>query len=238
MNVLGVVLLVFSSAAKSMVVYDPANYIQNFKTAYQMVKQLEQSAKQTKHQFEQLKSLKTNIDNFQWKNLNQAIHDLSRDVEQGKSLAFSMSNLDKEFKRRFPGFEKSGSNKTNYQEKYKEWVNTNQNTMHGMMKALNTQYDSLKKEQSLKDSLMNQAKTANGSMKAIQVGNEIAAEQVNQMQHLRQIMLTNTNAITEYQAFQAQKEAAKEQAIDDVLAHTGDDLSAKYDGSGGFGQFK
>ncbi len=223
--------------ALAMVVYDPANWFANHASALAMAKQIQESAMQTKHQFEQLKRLKENLQSFHWNDVQGTINQLASDMERGKALAFSMQNLDSEFKRRFPGFEKNSGGKTDYKKQYSEWVDTNQHTMNNTMNAMGKQYKALKDEKDLRNKLLTQARTADGSMKAVQIGNEIAAEQVNQMQNLRQIMITQTNAMAEYQAFEAQRTAQKEQVMQDVISKLDANASTKYESHGGFGQF-
>lgn len=236
----GLVASLLSFQANAVFVYDPLNYGQNAASAYSLAKQVQQSIQQTKHQFEQLSKIKDNMKNlsqFHWKDLNQAINQLANDVQKGQAIAFSMSNIEDEFRKRFPGIEKTAKGKVNYRQKYLDWVKTNQHTMSGTLKALNSQYNNMKKEQSIRETLLAQAKSPTGSMQAIQAGNEIAAEQINQMQQLRQVMIANASANAEYQAFEAQKAAQSEAAITDIIENAGDN-DTKYDGSGGFGQFK
>jgi len=218
-------------------VFDAANWFQNGTMIIKMGKQLEEQAQQTKHQFEQLSRLKDNLQNFHWNDVQGAINQLASDMERGKALAFSMQNLDSEFKRRFPGFEKTSGGKVDYKKQYSEWVDTNQHTMNNTMRVMGKQYKALENEKDLRNKLLNQARTADGSMKAVQIGNELAAEQVNQMQNLRQIMITQTNAMAEYQAFEAQRTSQKEQVMQDVISKLDANASTKYDSHGGFGQF-
>lgn len=235
---LGVLFGVVSLKASAMIVYDPVNWVENAAAAASMAKQIEQSVLQTKYQFEQLKRMKENLQTFHWKEVQGAINQLASDMERGKALAFSMQNLDGEFKKRFPGFEKSPAGRVDYHQKYGEWVNTNQDTMNNTMRSMGNQYHVLKDEKDLRNTLLSQAKTADGSLKAVQIGNEIAAEQVNQMQHLRQIMITQTSSMAEYQAFEAQKDAQKEKVMEEVMGKLDANASTKYDSRGGFGEFK
>jgi P-type conjugative transfer protein TrbJ len=85
--------------------------------------------------------------------------------------------------------------------------------MNGTLKSLNMSYKDLKEEKKLKNKLATHARSTHGQMEAAQVANEIAAEEVNQLQKLRQILITSTNAQVEYQAFQAQKESSAEESF-------------------------
>lgn len=226
-----------SANALAMVVYDPANWVANHASALAMAKQVQESILHTKNQLEQLASMKDNLQNFHWNDVQGAINQLATDMERGKALAFSMQNLDSEFKRRFPGFEKTSNGKVDYKKQYSEWVDTNQHTMNNTMNAMGKQYKALKDEKDLRNNLLAQAKSADGSMKAVQIGNEIAAEQVNQMQNLRQIMITQTSAMAEYQAFETQRKSQKEQVMQEVISKLDANASTKYESRGGFGQF-
>ncbi len=65
------------------------------------------------------------------------------------------------------------------------WSDTNRDTIASTLKAASLTADQFDSEEGTMSSLRSMSETANGQMKALQVGHEIAAQQVAQMQKLR-----------------------------------------------------
>jgi hypothetical protein len=68
---------------------------------------------------------------------------------------------------------------------YQSWSNTNRDTIASWLKAASLTADQFDSEEDTMSSLRSMSETADGQMKALQVGHEIAAQQVAQMQKLR-----------------------------------------------------
>lgn len=233
--------LLLAQAASAMLVHDPFASLQHKVAIGQRVKQLLNMAQQIKTQAEiykeTLKSTKNTITGtkFNWDNIESTMNQLALVQRDGEALAYSAKDLDNHFQRIYPGYGKKTADKANYQLQYKKWVNTNQDTMKGTLKALNLSYKDLQNEKDLKTKLQKHARTAKGQMEAAQVANEIAAEEVNQLQKLRQIIIANSNAQVEYQAFQAQKDAQLEESYQDMLKNLGK-KTGKYKENPAFGK--
>ncbi|MGZ7274574.1 hypothetical protein ACXWPL_10080, partial [Streptococcus pyogenes] len=65
------------------------------------------------------------------------------------------------------------------------WSDTNRDTIGGTLKAANLTAEQFSSEESTMSSLRSMSESADGQMKALQVGHQIAAQQVAQMQKLR-----------------------------------------------------
>jgi P-type conjugative transfer protein TrbJ len=130
-------------------------------------------------------------------------------VQGGQALAYTMGNLDAEFRTRFRGW---GYNSRTWYTDYRNWSQTSLDTTLGTLRAAGLQGQQLQSEQGVLDQLRMMAQTADGRMQALQVGNQIAEQQVQQMMKLRQLMLADLQSKQAFQAAQMQKQAATEAA--------------------------
>lgn len=125
-------------------------------------------------------------------------------VQGGQALAYSMANLDSEFRSRFPGYGyKTGA----YYQDYRVWSQTSLDTTLGTLRAAGLQGQQLQSEQSVLAALRTMAMSANGRMQAIEVGNQLSEQTVEQLMKLRQLMLADLQSKQAFQAAQIQSEA-------------------------------
>ncbi len=192
------------------------NLVTSLKTATMVIQQLQQIQNQLqsiKYQAANLKSLSGQ----NWDNARQALTQLGSTMQQGNALAYSASDIDQRFKQRFPGYSSGQEGTTDYSSQYQKWVQTNQDTMNGVMDQINASYEQQSREEAFDQLLAQKAKSTQGRLQALEVGNEIAAEQIAQMQKLKATMMAQANAQAEYDAYQAQKDAARQQSVDAVV---------------------
>ena len=135
------------------------------------------------------------------------IAQLATVVQSGRALAYSMANLDGEFRSRFRGF---GYNARSWFTDYRTWSQTSLDTTLGTLRAAGLQGQQLQSEQAVLNQLKVMAATSDGRMKALQVANQIAEQSVQQLMKLRQLMLADLQSKQAFQAAQIQKEAATE----------------------------
>lgn len=128
-------------------------------------------------------------------------------VQNGRALAYSMANLDAEFRNRFRGY---GYNARTWFRDYRDWSQTSLDTTLGTLRAAGLQGEQLASEQAVLAQLRNMAQSSNGRMKALQVSNQIMEQQVQQLMKLRQLILADLQSKQAYQAAQIQKQASEE----------------------------
>lgn len=137
--------------------------------------------------------------------INSDLTALSSIVQGGQALAYSLSNLDTQFRSTFTGY---GATPNRYFANYKGWANTTLDTLRGVLRAAGLQSSQLSSEENVLATLRTQARSPNGAVAAIQVMGDIAEHQTEQLMKLRQIMLADLSSKQAYQAAQIQKEAA------------------------------
>jgi P-type conjugative transfer protein TrbJ len=128
-------------------------------------------------------------------------------VQNGRALAYSMANLDAEFRNRFRGY---GYNARTWFRDYRDWSQTSLDTTLGTLRAAGLQGEQLASEQAVLAQLRTMAQSSDGRMKALQVSNQIMEQQVQQLMKLRQLILADLQSKQAYQAAQIQKQASEE----------------------------
>jgi P-type conjugative transfer protein TrbJ len=123
-----------------------------------------------------------------WGQVEDDLDQLRGIVDQGQSIAFSMGNADDVLKQRFKSYaelQTSLPNADSFSTTYQSWSDTNRDTIGSTLKAASLTADQFDNEENTMSSLRNMSESADGQVKALQVGHEIAAQQVAQMQKLR-----------------------------------------------------
>jgi type IV secretion system protein TrbJ len=128
-------------------------------------------------------------------------------VQNGRALAYSMANLDAEFRNRFRGYQ---YNARTWFRDYRDWSQTSLDTTLGTLRAAGLQGEQLASEQAVLDQLRGMAQSSDGRMRALQVSNQIMEQQVQQLMKLRQLILADLQSKQAYQAAQIQKQASQE----------------------------
>jgi P-type conjugative transfer protein TrbJ len=133
------------------------------------------------------------------------INQLSQVVQGGRALAYSLANLDATYRNRFRGY---AYNAKAYYTDYRDWSQTSLDTTRSTMRAAGLQSDQLKNEQTILAALRAMSLTADGRMEALQVANQIAEQQVEQLMKLRALMLVDLQSKAAFQGQEIQREAA------------------------------
>ena len=144
-------------------------------------------------------------------NVLNDLNQLGTIVQGGFALAYSMANLDAEFRSRFPGY---GYTSGTYYRDYRVWSQTTLDTTLGTLRAAGLQGKQLQSEQSILAALRAMATSADGRMQAIEVGNQISEQTVEQLMKLRQLVLADLQSKQAFQAAQIQKEARNHAATE------------------------
>jgi P-type conjugative transfer protein TrbJ len=139
------------------------------------------------------------------------LNQLAAIVQGGRALAYSMANLDGEFRSRFPGY---GYQAGAYYRDYRVWSQTALDTSLSTLRAAGLQGQQLQSEQSVLAALRTMAMSADGRMQAIEVGNQISEQTVEQLMKLRQLMLADLQSKQAFQAAQMQNEAQSHAATE------------------------
>ncbi|AMS45439.1 P-type conjugative transfer protein TrbJ [Aminobacter aminovorans] len=178
--------------------------------------QIAQLAEQIQNQIRMYENMLQNTAQLPFHVWSQVENDLNRLrslVAQGEGIAFSMSNADDVLRQRFQSY---GEFKTGladgqtFSSSYEKWSTTNRDTIAGTLKAAGLTAEQFSSEEATMSSLRSMSESADGQMKALQVGHQIASEQVGQFQKLRGLIAQQTTMIaTWFQSDQADKDLAQ-----------------------------
>lgn len=132
-------------------------------------------------------------------------------VQGGQALAYSLANLDVQFRNTFRGY---ATNPNTYYTQYRNWSQTSLDTTLGALRAAGLQGQQLQSEQAVLNSLRAMASTSDGRMEALQVMGQVAEQQVQQLMKLRELMLADMSSKQAYQAATIQRQSANEAATE------------------------
>lgn len=180
------------------------------------VKQITQLAEQIQNQLNIYNNMLQNtarLPKHIWGQVEGDLKKLKAIVRQGQGIAFSMGNADDVLRQRFQSFAdfKTGlADGQTFSGNYQTWSTTNRDTIAGTLKAAGLTADQFTSEETTMNSLRSMSETADGQMKALQVGHQIAAQQVAQFQKLRGLVSQQTTMMgTWFQSRQADKDLAQ-----------------------------
>ncbi len=180
--------------------------------------QFAMQAKQLANQIQQYQTMVTNSKTLPkqvWGNAMNDFKQLQSLMLKSKAIAFNAGNLDKQFSSRYGTYEsylKQKMGGADWASKYGQWSReASDNTLY-TMKTLGMHANQMTAEQATMAKLQSMAGSTVGQMQALQVANQIAAQNVDQVLKLRQLMMTQMQMQTNYLALQQDKEAAKQAA--------------------------
>ncbi|WP_235897424.1 P-type conjugative transfer protein TrbJ [Neoaquamicrobium microcysteis] len=123
-----------------------------------------------------------------WGQVERDLNQLRGIVGQGQGIAFSMGNLDDILRARFQSFAelRSGlADGESFSSHYQSWSDTNRETISASLRAAGLTASQFHTEEATMTQLRVSSESADGQLKALQVGHEIATQQVAQAQKLR-----------------------------------------------------
>jgi P-type conjugative transfer protein TrbJ len=157
----------------------------------ELVSLVGQSGEQIQNQLNIYKNMLQNtaqLPSHVWGEIEDDLNKLTSVVKQAQGISFSMSNADDILKQRFKSYADLKTNLPSgdsFSNTYQSWSDTNRDTIAGTLSAAGLTADQFDSEENTMEQLRSMSESADGQMKALQVGHEIAAQQVAQMQKLR-----------------------------------------------------
>ena len=221
-----------TSHAYAFLVFDPANFGRNAITAMQTTQMVIQQMQAYQTQLQQFQVEAQNIKNFasfNWTDISQTLANLGSAIQTGQSLAYTMQSMDQSFRQIYPGYQSP----QNYQQSYQNWSNTTLDTVRGALDSISLQASDFASEEQTIQSLRAVASSPTGQMQALQAGNMLSGEMLNQMEELRQLEMTQINSQNTYMAYQVQRDQAN-QSVQQDLVNGMDSTYPNYQNQNGF----
>jgi len=147
-------------------------------------------------------------------NIAGDLNQLANVVQGGRALAYSLGNQDVVFRQTYPGYQPwtPGVGPT-YASKYAIWAETSLATTQGILRGTGIQGKLLATEQGVLGIIRAiSASNALNRNDAINMSGQLAAEQVGQLQKLRELQLEDMTSKAAYQGYVIQRQASSEAA--------------------------
>src|SRR2546422_9319634 len=116
-----------------------------------------------------------------------------------------MENIDGLFRQRYPGYRPV----TDWSREYDTWTRTPLDALRGTLNSVRLHAGDFASEQGRIQALQAMSDTSEGRMQALQLGNMMAGEQLQQLVKLRQLVMAQINAQNGYMATQTDREAQR-----------------------------
>lgn len=193
-------------------VFDPINYAKNVLIEANTLKATLNQATQVAYQLRQLEmqvQALRNIPRGAWGQIQTDLAQLRHLVQFSRAISYTDENLAGDFDKMYPGL----SSSTNYVADYRQWA---QNALVGIKTSLEDaglQSRQLQSEDDVLRGLQTISDGASGHMQALQVGNMIAVQEVQQLQKLRQLQMAQIQAQAGFLATQQQSQSSQYAAL-------------------------
>jgi len=193
-------------------VFDPINYAKNVLIQANTLKATINQATQIAYQLRQLEmqvQALRNIPRGAWGQIQTDLAQLRRLMQLSRAISYTDENLAGDFDRMYPGL----SSSTNYVADYRQWA---QNSLAGIKTSLEDaglQSRQLQSEDDVLRGLQAMSDGSSGHMQALQVGNMIAMQEVQQLQKLRQLQMAQIQAQAGFLATQQQSRSSQYAAL-------------------------
>jgi P-type conjugative transfer protein TrbJ len=141
-------------------------------------------------------------------NISGDLTTLAAVVQGSQALAYSLGNQDVLFRQTYPGYQQPAWGASTYANKYALWAATSLATTQGILRGTGVQGKLLQTEQGVLGVLrLLAASNILPRNLAISVTGQLAAEQVGQLQKLRELQLEDMTSKAAFQGYQIQKDA-------------------------------
>ncbi|GAA5098157.1 P-type conjugative transfer protein TrbJ [Bartonella acomydis] len=201
-------------------------YAKDVEIALNTAQQLAEEVKQYKDMVEQAKKL----DSISVERFENDLKLLNRTYQDAKIIAYNMQNLHNKFKERYPGYEnflkKIGKN--NPIKDFRKWAENGFANARVAIQAAGINISNFVKEDNFMRQLISRSATAKGRMQAIQAGNEIATQQVKQLQMLRELVANNITLQANYTADEVERTAKNEANVEKFFETKSPDTDRKH----------
>ena len=204
-----------------------AIYCSNCSTFYQQMYEYAEAvntqlntAQQLATQIQQYQNMVTqglSLPNSMFGSIAADLQSVANIYTKSQALGRQIQNMDSQFNTQFPGFESylnqaANSAEVRERDRYQKWSEQGRDNVKAAMEAANLNTGTFESEDAQLARMVSRSQSAAGRMQAIQAGNEIASQNVQQLQKLRDLVATQINMQGNYMAQQGDRKAASEAA--------------------------
>ncbi|EKP0318701.1 P-type conjugative transfer protein TrbJ [Aeromonas veronii] len=222
-----------------------AIYCANCSTFYQQMYEYAEAvntalntAEQLQTQIQQYNNMVTQgtgLPSSMFSNIAADLQNVVSIYNRSQSLGRNIQNMDSAFNTQFPGFQSylnsvgasAGPASSTMPDRYEKWSQQGRDNVRSALEAANLNTSTFDSEDAQLSRMVARSQSAVGRMQAIQAGNEIASQNVQQLQKLRDLMATQINMQGNYMAQEQDRmqldQALRQQRRSGVITQTGSD---------------
>lgn len=166
-------------------------------------------AAQLANDLQMYQNMVTNSENIPaevWTSVQQDLNSVMNIVQQGQAISFAQQNIASSFQSKYPGYTQSND----FVKSYQSWSAAALDGLNEALQAAGLQSQQFSTEEDVLSQLRAMSQSSVGHMQAIQAGNQIAVEQVAQMQKLRELVMAQTQAESNYLAAERTEKDAQQ----------------------------
>ena len=166
------------------------SYLEEVSAVANQVTGLENQVKSIGYQIQNLK----NLPSQEWGDTINQINKLGNIARQGDALAYSLSDINSQWQRRFRGYqgwEKSGFQPQDMSQQYQLWGSTMQDTAKSALNVAAQMAQIQRDDEQTIDRIQQHSSGATGAMQVIQASNELAAQTGRQLQKMQTLLQTD-----------------------------------------------
>lgn len=186
-------------------------YAEQVNTALNTAEQLQTQIQQ----YQMMVTQGTGLPDSMFSSIAGDLKNVMKIYDRSQALGRQIQNMDSQFNTAFPGFNSylnqvASSAESPAQDRYQTWSDQGRGNVKAALEAANLNTSTFESEGEQLDRMMTRSQSAVGRMQALQAGNEIASQNVQQLQKLRDLVATQINMQGNYLAQQGDRTAASE----------------------------
>ena len=191
------------------IVFDPRALVEQGKTIQQRIEMIAMQRQQLQHQIDALRKLP----DPNWRQIGALVYQLDAVMREGNALAYSLANVDAEFRRTFPGYRVP----SDYPAESRDQMTRTLATLRAALNAASLQARDVGYGQETLARIKARMGTSAGHQQAIELQSTLIGFTADELSSLRQAVVTQTNAQAVYQAYQLQQQAQAQAIFDDMI---------------------
>ena len=187
--------------------------LKEVETAANTAKQLKNEIEEYKEMLKQGKTLPSSM----FDRLNDDLARLKSLYSHSKALAGNVAGFDEKFRNKHGDYNKYLHRGSNQHDNHQRWADEGLDAMRTGMKIGGENLNQIAQEDATLEKLVKRSQDAEGRMQAIQAGNEISAQLVQQLQKLRQLLNAQIQAQSAFSAQQIERQAREDAAFEKFM---------------------
>lgn len=193
------------------------SYLKEVASVANQMTGLENQVKSIGYQVQNLK----NLPSQEWGDTINQINQLGNIARQGDALAYSLSDINGQWQRRFKGYqgwEKSGFQPQDMSKQYLLWADTLQDTAKSALTVAAQMSQIQRDDEQTTDRIQQHSAGSTGALQAIQAGNELTAQTGRQLQKMQTLLQTDIQMTATTIATTTEQEAQQRAATNAEIA--------------------